>query len=253
MPLAGAFGWCLWLVPLDHLREIALSGLSYDIASCKLPCRIALCRLYWEVASCGIGLHCANRIVELHYEIASWDRIVLHRGVALCNLHYVDSNLRILYCSILRILSCGFCHTDSIVQIPSCEFHRAHSIVGLRCEIVLYRLHRGYSIVRIPSYFIVRILLCEFHCADSIVRISSWDRVVGLHRANCIVRIASCAFYPTPSCAFHRAHSIQLYRVIPSWAFHRGIASCELHRADCIVRTALCELHRANCIVRTAL
>lgn len=121
------------IVAWDRIVRIAACGLDCGMHRAALWDRIvpivSLRGITWRglprgVASCGLGLHCADRIVEPHCEIASWDRIVLHRGTALCNLHYVDSILRILSCSILRIPSCAF-H-----PAPLCGLHRANCVVG---------------------------------------------------------------------------------------------------------------------------
>ena len=153
-----------------------------------------------------VSLRCADCIVELHCEIASRDCIVLHRGIALCNLHYADSILRIPSCSIVQTPSCPFhptpsCHSillhraDSIVRIPSHGFRPAHPIL----------LQYADSVLRIPS--------CTFHRSHSIFHrradstVGSYCGIeCGLYHADCTVRIAS-------------------YREIASW--------------DCIVRTEI--------------
>ena len=93
--------------------------------------RIALlCGLHC-VADCGVRLHHTDW--DCIVQIASWDRIVLHRGVVLWNLQYADSILRILSCAFYPAPSCGFYRTDSvlrilsssIMRILSCAFYRA--------------------------------------------------------------------------------------------------------------------------------
>ena len=135
-------------------------------------------------------LCCAGCIVGMHCEISSRDCIVLHRGIALCNM-------RIPSCSIVQIPSCAFYGADSVLRILSCSgmlivscaFHRAHCIL----------LHR----------------------ADSMVG-SHFGIACGLYRADCIVRIASCGLD-------HGTALCNLYRIARS---HHASCVVGLHRAD---------------------
>lgn len=82
--------------------------------------------------------------------------------ILLCRLH------RAIMHSIAQIPLCPFYralyYADSIMQIPSCEFHCADSIV--------------------------RILLCGFYCTDSIMRIPLCGFHCALYCADFIMRIA---------------------------------------------------------------
>ena len=98
-----------------------------------------------------------------------------HLQVPSCKFYRADSIVRILSCgfhrSIVRIPSCKFYYADSIVRIPSCGFHRADSII------------------RVPLYTSIQLHL-EVFCANATMRIPLY--------AFCympIVCIASCAFY----------------------------------------------------------
>ena len=136
------------------------------------------------------------------------------------------------------------------MQIPSCEFHGADSLVrillcGSIVQTPLCGFHQADSTMRISS--------CRFYCAGSFVRIPLFPSRHSIERI--------------PLSAFHRAHSIDR---IPSRAFYRAnadfilrILSCGFHRADSIVRipsygfycinsiqTPLCGCYRAHSIIR---
>lgn len=95
-----------------------------------------------------------------------------------CRFHRVDS-LHRANC-IVRIALCGF-HPTPLCGFHCTHFillHRVHYIVGLRCGIVLCKLHCSDwlhcadSIVLIPSNSIVQIQSCKLHLVDCIVRIA---------------------------------------------------------------------------------
>lgn len=209
------------------LREIALYRLPYEITMNKFPCKIGLCGLHGEVASCKLGLHYINSIVELHCEIALWDyRFILR------NLHYADSIFCILTHFIMQISLYGFRPTYSILLhyancilcIPLCIFYYTHSIL-LYCAnsimwIPSHRFQHVDSVMEILSYIfycvysIMRILLYVFHCTYFIMRILLCVFFHKITLWNFIMRILLCAF--------HYVYSIVC---ISLCTFHGGIAS----------------------------
>lgn len=135
--------------------------------------------------------------------------------ISIVGVNCVDSIMRILLCifyrvivrSIAQLLSCAprnllcrFYHvlnrTDSIVRVPSCGFCRSNSIVRL-------------CVLR-SAGFVVQILSCArsygFHCANVIMRILSFE----FHRTfvRSIARIPLCAPLSRFYCALYRADSI---------------------------------------------
>lgn len=128
----------------------------------------------------------------------------------------------------MQIPSCRFHCAGSIVQVPLCRFPCADSIIRRLLLI---------DLVRIPSRrfdhadFIVQIILCGFLHAPSIVSI---ERIPSSALQHSIVRMR--IFLSCPLCGFHGTGSIVQ---IPY----------KLHCADFVVRMLLCAFHCTHSVV----
>ena len=181
MPLAGAFGRCLWSVPLAVAIVCIVCRFPYADYVRVLLCGFCCADFALRILLCGFRYgDCAVGVAQ--WGLCSEDCILL--WALLCWLH------RCADC-IVRILSCGFhLRADSIiVRIPSsCKFPNS-TVVQILSLCGFH--HRVDSIlVRIPSSSGFHHM--DSHCADFIVRIPIvWIPLCGFYHADSIVQIVS--------------------------------------------------------------